>query len=117
PSTRMAVYTVFIAFAGLLLGRHLLKPKRNPFERTFQQEIPPGWLFMILWMMEPRFSQPWTRGKFGDWKALLVELGLFIYLLPPIAGIAFARRQRFNTFQLAGFALGLAFTLFFGFTS
>jgi hypothetical protein len=25
--------------------------------------------------------------------------------------------NRFNTFQLAGFALGLAFTLFFGFTS
>jgi oligosaccharide repeat unit polymerase len=141
PSTRTAVYTVFIAFAGLLLGRHLLKPKRNPFEQTFQREIPPGWLFVIFWtslligyahmviavnfdvwdmlqwMMEPRFSQPWIRGKFGDWKALLVELGLFIYLLPPIAGIAFARRQRFNAGQLTGFALGLALTFFFGFTS
>jgi hypothetical protein len=87
PATRMAVYTVFIAFAGLLLGRHLLKPKQHPFEQTFQRDIPPAWLFlifwgslvvgyahmaiavnfnlwdMIMWMMEPRFSQPWTRGS------------------------------------------------------
>lgn len=140
-ATRTGVHTVLIGFAGLLIGRHLLRPKQRPLVRILQHEVPPGWLIailwvscfigyahmalavnfdlvdMVLWMMEPRFSQPWTRGRFGDWKALIVELGLFIYLLPPLAGIALARRNRFSFLQLAGVVAVLALTLFYGFTS
>ena len=56
-------------------------------------------------------------GKFGDWKALLVELGLFIYLLPPLAGIMIARRHRYPAAQIFLVCLALLFTAFYGFTS
>ena len=72
---------------------------------------------MIEYFMEPRFSQPWQRGKLGDWKALLVELGLFIYLIPPLAGIILGRRQRHARTQLALVIAALLFTFFYGFSS
>ena len=76
----------------------------NPFE-------------LIEQMMRARFSQPWGRGKFGDWKALLYELSLFIYLIPPVYGILLAHRKKLPRvgFLLASLIAGL--TLFYGFSS
>jgi len=74
-------------------------------------------LEMVDAMMAPRFSQPWSRGRLGDWKALLIELGMFIFLIPPLAGIALARRERFKGWQLLGMLAMLAFTFFYSFTS
>jgi len=140
-STRNALEIVLIGFAGLLIGRHLLRPKAHPFPNLFQRAIPGGWLVVIFWsaaligyahiliavnfnlvemveeMMGPRFSQPWMRGRLGDWKALLIELGMFLFLLPPLAGIVLARRDRFNKAQLVSMLLMLAFTFFYSFTS
>ena len=139
-TTHLALQTVLIGFAGLLIGRHLLRPKTHPFPNVFMREIPSSWLVTIFWvafaigyahiflavnfnlvemveaMMAPRFSQPWGRGRLGDWKALLVELGMFIFLLPPLVGIALARRERFGKAQLAGMLLILGFTFFYSFT-
>ena len=42
---------------------------------------------------------------------------MFIYLIPPLAGIIIARRARYSLFNLALIAFGLLFTLFYGFTS
>ncbi len=140
-STYTGLYAVFTGLAGLLIGRHLWRPAQQPFAETMTREIPAGWLLIMLWgsfvlgffhqiiavdfdvglwveyMMEPRFTQPWQRGRLGDWKALLVELQLFIYLIPPLAGIIFARRYRFTAPQLMLVAITFAFTLFYGFTS
>lgn len=140
-TARTATETVLIGFAGLLAGRHLLRAKEHPFPNLFQREIPAAWLVAIFWsavvigyahmvlavnfnllemvdaMMAPRFSQPWSRGRLGDWKALLIELGMFIFLIPPLAGIALARRDRFKSGQLAGMLAMLAFTFFYSFTS
>ncbi len=72
---------------------------------------------IIEQMMRPRFSQPWGRGKFGDWKALVYELSLFIYLIPPVYGILLAKRKQL---PLAGFVaatLIALLTLFYGFSS
>ena len=93
--------------------------KSSRSHEVMTHEIPPGWLValfwlaagigylhmlmavnfnvltMINWFSEPRFTQPWSRGKFGDWKAMLFELGMLIQLLPPLAGIMIARRKRF----------------------
>ncbi|RYD79052.1 MAG: oligosaccharide repeat unit polymerase [Verrucomicrobiaceae bacterium] len=140
-STYIGIHTVLTGLAGLLIGRHLWRPARQPFAETLTWEIPAGWLLVMLWssfllgffhqiiavefdfaawvdyMMAPRFTQPWQRGRLGDWKALLVELQLFIYLIPPLAGIIFARRFRFTKAQLALVAVTFAFTLFYGFSS
>ncbi len=139
--THKALVCVLIGFAGLFVGRHLLHPKKQPFTTTLTREIPPGWIVLIFWAVvligylhmmiavnfdlflmvewfaDPRFSQPWQRGKFGDWKALLVELGLFMYLIPPLGGIMIARRLRYGTLTLALMCGALGLTFYFGFSS
>ena len=136
-----ALVVVLLGMAGLLVGRHLIRLRRQPFADTLTREMPPWLMFAIFWacfcigylhmfvavkfdvsellfqFMEPRFSQPWQRGKFGDWKALLVELGLFIYLIPPLAGIMIARRRRYHPVPLFFVVVALLFTAFYGFTS
>lgn len=139
--SHQAVLCVLLGFAGIIGGRHLLHPKKQPFAHTLNREIPAGWTVAIFWIcmvigyahmviavefnlyhmilyfLEPRFSQPWGRGRLGDWKALLVELGLFIYLIPPLAGIMIARRRRYGAFAIAMVLLGLALTFFYGITN
>ena len=140
-TTHYAILAVELGFAGLFVGRHLLHPKKQPFQHTLTYEIPAAWTVVIFWscffigyfhmliavdfnvvemcqyFMDPRFTQPWQRGKFGDWKALLVELGLFIYLIPPLAGIMIARRRRYGAISLILVVAGMLFTFWYGFTS
>jgi len=139
-STHQALVIAMLGFVGLLIGRHIPQPKKQPFERVLTWEIPPAMLIFIFWgaffvgylymllavnfdvvkmvnyFMDARFSQPWQRSKFGNWKALINELGLFIYLIPPLAGVIFARHQRFGKFALFTIAIGYLFTLFYGFS-
>jgi hypothetical protein len=138
---REGIMVVLIAFTGLLAGRHLLRPKGQPLQQVITREVPVGWMIAIFWVScfvgylhmliavnfdvldmldwftEPRFSQPWGRGKFGDWKALLFELGMLIQLLPPLAGIMIARRRRFPIWHLLPMLVVLGVTFFFGFSS
>jgi len=72
---------------------------------------------MVDAMMRARFSQPWGRGKYGDWKALLYELSLFIYLIPPVYGILLAQRNKLPVFGFWLATLIAGFTLFYGFSS
>ncbi len=140
-STFTGIYCVLLGFAGLLVGRHFFHPRQQPFRQTLTREIPALWIvaifwvcvlvgyihmliavdfdvvLMIDWFMEPRFTQPWQRGRLGNWKALLVELGLFLYLIPPLGGIMIARRQRYGPIALATMSLALLLTLFYGFAS
>ncbi|HSI15394.1 MAG TPA: hypothetical protein VK961_25330 [Chthoniobacter sp.] len=140
-TTHSAILCVYLGFLGLLLGRHFIHPKKQPFAHTLTHEIPPGWIVFIFWacfftgyahmliavnfnvvemvgwFMDPRFTQPWQRGRLGDWKALLVELGLFIYLIPPLSGIMIARRHRYGMATLILAIGALLFTFFYGFTS
>jgi hypothetical protein len=110
-------------------------------QELFKKPVPGGWLLilfvgciflghlqmlmavdfnpflMVEWFTAPRFSQPWGRGRLGDWKALLYELSMLLYLVPPIAGIVMARRHQFNAIQHWIIALGLALELFYAFCS
>jgi hypothetical protein len=70
---------------------------------------------MLEYFMAPRFAQPWARGKLGDWKALFYELGMLLYLVPPVAGIIMARRRSYSSFSLLLVGAGLLFTLFYAF--
>lgn len=140
-STIPASLGVLLGFASLLVGRHLVKVKKQPFEDTMTREIPASWIIAMYWscvliayahmllavnfdiqkmvfyFMEPRFTQPWGRGRLGDWKALFVELGMLLYLIPPLGGIIFARRHRYGTFTLVTVAVALLFTFFYAFSS
>ncbi len=140
-ATHTAVLIVLLGMAGLLVGRHLAKPKRQPFARTLTREVPQTWMIaifwtalligissmlfavnfnileMLQWFMAPRFSQPWGRGKFGDWRALLYELNMLTFLVPPLAGVILGRRKRYGKFALVCVIVGLAFTLFYSFSS
>ncbi len=72
---------------------------------------------MIEAMMRARFSQPWGRGKYGDWKALLYELSLFLYLIPPVYGILLAQRKKLPLFGFLLATVIAGLTLFYGFAS
>jgi hypothetical protein len=138
-ATYLALWAVIIGFAGLFLGRHLIPRGRQPFEPIMTRPVHSGWMLSIFWvsfflgylymllavdfdvqkmidaMMRARFDQPWGRGKFGDWKALLNEFALLLYLIPPIAGLMLGRRDRFSWLQLGPVLLGFAWVLFTGF--
>ena len=140
-SASAAVYVVLIAFAGMLLGRHLLHPKRQPFQKVLTHEIPAGILLFIFWFsfcigylhqwsspavnwdpvkwmdysLAARFEQPWGRGRFGNFSALLYELNMLINLVPPLTGIILARRQRFGVIALLLVVLAYLLTLFLAF--
>lgn len=127
-----------LGFAGLVVGRHLVPRRARPRqELSFQ----PGHLFlfflfaafvgylhmllavnfdlfeMLRQMALPRFSQSWGRGKYGDIYSLLYELGLLIYLLPPMAGLIYARKKEYTVAQKSMVALVLLLTLYYGFAS
>jgi oligosaccharide repeat unit polymerase len=74
-------------------------------------------VWLVEWMMQPRFAQPWQRGKLGDWKAMLYELSMILYLVPPLGGILMAQRRKYAWFSVFMVMLGVLFTLFYGFTS
>jgi len=128
-------------FAGLAIGRHLVLPTPRSLQQTLLRPISErtllilytgcligGYFYMLLavnfdipsmlhYFITPRFSQPWTRGRFGDWRALLGEVGMVLYLVPPIAGIILARRKDYTTGARIYIAVTFLFTLFYGFTS
>ena len=140
-STMLATQVVLITFVGMLVGRHFIHPKRQPFQRALTYEIPAVILVVLFWVafvvgylhqwsapavswdpvkwldfsMAARFEQPWGRGKYGNFSALLYELNMLINLLPPLAGIILARRHRFGGIALLLVMAGYALTLFLAF--
>jgi len=140
-ATYLALWAVIIGFAGLVIGRHLIPRGKQPFERIMTNPIHPGWLIGIFWgsfflgflhmllavdfdigkmidaMERVRFDQPWSRGKYGDWKALITEFSLLLYLIPPITGLILGRRERYSGLVLASVLPGFAWVLFYGFTA
>jgi oligosaccharide repeat unit polymerase len=72
---------------------------------------------MVEYFVMPRFTQPWQRGRLGDWKAMLYELDMLLYLVPPLGGILIAQRKRYPGFQVFLAGLGVVFTLFYAFSS
>ncbi len=140
-SVRKAVMLVIWALGAMAVGRHCGNIHSKSFSEIFLRPVPASFMISLFWFatligylhmlvavnfnviemvryfLEPRFSQPWARGRLGDWKALLVELGLFMYLIPPLAGVIFARRKNYPNMQLVLIGAALAFTMFYGFTT
>jgi len=134
-------YAVLVGFAGLALGRHLVPRGRASRRASVFAEVRPasflllfvlatllGYLHVFLavnfdpfeavrQMSLPRFSQSWGRGRYGDAYSLLYELGALIWLIPPLAGIIYARSRDYNLIQKVLVTIILLFTLYYGFSS
>ncbi len=136
-----AINLVLVGFGGLLIGRHFIHPKTPPLQRLLTHEIPPLILLVIFWgalclgylhqwispavafdpvkwmdfTLKPRFEQPWGRGRYGDFSAMLYELNMVINLVPPLAGIILARRHRFGVIALTLVLCGYLLALFIAF--
>jgi hypothetical protein len=140
-NAKTAIIACLWGHAGLIAGRHIRMGGNRGLGELLKKPVPVHWLISIfvvclglghLQMMmavnfdffamidafvAPRFTQPWGRGRLGDWKALIYELSMLLYLVPPIAGIVFARRRTFNLLQLLIVTAGLSFEMFYAFTS
>jgi oligosaccharide repeat unit polymerase len=137
----LAIKACLVAFVGLALGRHCVPPPPQSLTRTLKTDFPPKMLLTLFWiaivsgyyyqllavqfnvfewfdyLMAPRFSQPWSRGRLGDWKALLGEIGMILNLAPPIAGIILARRADYSRQTVRTVLVALLFTFFYAFAS
>lgn len=140
-SVRAGCLACVWGFAGLAVGRHLTFFGHGQFASLFERPVSTSFIIKLYWFcfavgyfymllavnfnpiemvsqfMGARFSQAWSRGRFGDWKALLGELGMLVYVIPAIAGVVLAKRDVYTRSQVIQVALGFLFTLFFGFTS
>ncbi|MEA3188607.1 MAG: hypothetical protein QOD99_2437 [Chthoniobacter sp.] len=139
PAALHGVWACLTGFAGLVIGRHLPRARRQPFGSLLTQPVSTtltlgafafcffdGFAYMLAcsdfdpiamvgWFFEPRFSQPWSREALGDWRALLHELEMLLFLVPPLGGVILARRKRYSLTSLLLVSLGVAFVLFYGF--
>jgi oligosaccharide repeat unit polymerase len=99
-----SIFLLFVLAAMLGYLHMFLAVNFDPFEVMRQ-------------MLLPRFAQSWGRGRYGDANALLVEIGALIYLIPPIAGLIYARSQNYTVIQKFVVTIVLLFTLYYGFAS
>jgi oligosaccharide repeat unit polymerase len=134
-------YAVLVGFAGLAIGRHFVPIKESLRPSPEVTELRPSSVFFVFivltffgylhiflavdfdifeavrQMLLPRFSQSWSRGQYGDAAALLYEVGALINLIPPVAGLIFARARQYSMLQKVVVVIVLAFTAFYGFSS
>jgi hypothetical protein len=140
-ATSRALWIVETAFAGLLVGRHLIRLRRQPFESIMTREVPISRLLTLFWiavalgyfymlacsdwsivrmtdcMMDARFTQPWQRGQLGDWRAPFSELALLLFLIPALGGMMIARSKRYPVYHLVPVVVVMLYTFFYGFAS
>lgn len=138
---RNGITCTFLGMGAVAVGRHFASLPNTPYWDVFTRPVKPGFLVGIFtfamffgylhmflavgwnplvvfdYWLAPRFAQPWGRGQLGDWKALIYELSLLIYLIPPLAGVVFARWREYRAPALVWVGFGLAATLFYGFSS
>ena len=140
-SATIGTYAVLLGFAGLVVGRHWVPRRGRPRQISTSMEVRPANIFLLFvfaallgylhiflavdfdlfealrQMSLPRFAQAWSRGRYGDALSLLVELGALIYLIPPIAGLIYARSAEYNLAQKMIVTIVLLFTFYYGFSS
>lgn len=130
-----------VGFAGIALGRHVAlrfgsawSPLRmrdlstRQVIRLFVLVSGLGYLHILLavnfdileairQMALPRFSQAWGRGRLGGVDTLLHEVGLLLFLIPPLAGVVLAQFRRYGAGSLVLVTAVLALTLYKDFAS
>jgi len=136
-----ALLACALGFSTLAIARHFHPRPSRELNRLFTYDASPRFVLCLFWLcffggfahmlatvdfnivrmveafMGPRFSQPWQRGQYGDWKALLHEFGMLIYIVPPIAGHLLSERKKYGSLHLVAIFAAFSFTLFYGFSS
>lgn len=136
---RTAVYATLLGFGGIVIGRHAFPIRRGKGRSLDRIDVKPpqifgfflvcfflGYLHVFLavnfdipeairQMAQPRFTQAWSRGKYGSLSTLLNEVGLLIFLLPPLAGAIFAQARKYTSAQIFAAFVILMFVLYQGF--
>ncbi|MBV9490566.1 MAG: oligosaccharide repeat unit polymerase, partial [Verrucomicrobia bacterium] len=131
----------FLAFGAMAIGRHCAPRAPKFLEELVGRPTPPRALLIVFWlsfflgtfymllavkfnvfemidrMMGPRFTQPWGRGRYGDYRALLNEIGAMINLVPPVAGLVLCQREKYRMTTWVSVALVYSFCLFMGLAS
>jgi oligosaccharide repeat unit polymerase len=124
---------VLLGFAGLAAGRHLVSYKISAPQNS---ALLPSHIFLVFvlatllsnlyplisvnfdvfellrQMSLPRFTQAWSRGRYGDAWAVLSELSLLGSLIPPAAGLILARAGKYSFGQKFFVLAVLAFTIY-----
>jgi len=136
-----ATHLALLGLAAMTLGRHLNVLPRKQLDKLGDIQMEPKHFLLIFfgafilnflpmflavdfnpvdWFhetLQPRFSRPWSRGRLGDLSSLLNELQLLGYVLPPIAGLIFARWRSYAKFTLVIIALCLLLLWYTAFSS
>jgi oligosaccharide repeat unit polymerase len=140
-SATRGIEALFLGFTGLIIGRNFAPKTPPPVASVVLTQWSPATLFrvyvgllflgylnmliavgfdpveLVNQMLGPRFSQPWSRGKFGGWSELLGEFSaLLLYLVPAIGAAVLAGPSRFTILQKVVVVLGLVFTFFYAFS-
>ncbi|MXO71624.1 hypothetical protein [Alteraurantiacibacter buctensis] len=72
---------------------------------------------LVTEALGPRFSQPWQRGRTGDWSSFLTELSLLHYAFAGLVGVIMSGRQKL-VLPVVGLLAGLfAFMCFMDFAA
>jgi oligosaccharide repeat unit polymerase len=124
---------VLLGVAGIAVGRHLISHQRSTPQFP---ELRPSHIFLLFvlaavlgnfypllsvnfdpfellrQMSLPRFTQSWSRGRYGDAWAVLSELGLLGSLIPPVAGLIFAQAERYSLGRKLFVVTVLLFTVY-----
>jgi hypothetical protein len=138
-STARAITICLIAYGVIGISRHFAPPAPRGLASLLARPGPPIFLLGLFWfaffmgffymllavdfnifvmidqLTWPRFTQTWQRGRFGDMKTLLNEVGMILYLVPPLGGIILAGREKFKLVSVIGVLAALLFTLFQGY--
>lgn len=134
-----ATEMLLLGYAAIAIGRHLpigpqgvhkvigqirMQPSHYllVFFGSFCLSLLPQWLAVnfnpVVWieeLMQPRFTQSWGRGKFGNLSTLLYELQLLGYVIPPLAGVIISEHRKYPKTLLALVILCLVITWFVSF--
>jgi hypothetical protein len=138
--TATALRIILLGMAGLAIGRHFVAPTPMRSEWLNFGAISSkllykllvgaallGYLNMLLavkfdpvalvnGMLGPRFSEPWARGGIGGVGSLLSEWALMLYVIPPLAGVLWNRRQQLSSLQQLSVLVIFLLTMFQGFS-
>ncbi|MEX0330177.1 MAG: hypothetical protein AB3N64_02025 [Puniceicoccaceae bacterium] len=120
-----AIHLTLMGVATIVIGRHIDIFPKGTLDHIGKIEMRPrdfliiffGATFLnflpmllavefnpIAWFEETlkwRFGRAWGRGRYGDLSALLFELQLMGYVMPPVAGVILARRKLYSKFAVA----------------
>lgn len=134
------IHVTLIGFAALAVGRHIRLGSGNHLAFVGKINLHRRYIVLIyfaafffshlhMWvavdfnpvvwideLMGPRFARAWGRGKFGNLSSLFYELILLSYVMPPIAGLIYARWREYGKTTAILITIPLLLLLFGGFT-